>query len=129
MASPVWEPTVDRPGSIQYWQSFAMTATNSQGKTRTGITIYPTSETNPGSCDVALYQGSLTALYGISEESVASFLASLIQSELPARYWGGGVRIPLTTLEQAREFERRYREFDTAIRSGEIPPARDETEA
>lgn len=117
------------PSSERFWQSFAMKGRNAAGRVRAGFTIYPASETNPGTCDVVLYPTSLVPLYGISEDAVASFLAALGQSGLPAKPWGGGTRVALATIEQAREFERRYREFAAAVTSGAIASESQEIES
>ncbi|MBA3332235.1 MAG: hypothetical protein H0T39_15420, partial [Actinobacteria bacterium] len=100
------------PSVERYWQSFALkTRTPDRQRSLAAFTVYPTAETNQGSVDVLMDPGNLTALYGAPLEHCTGFVKEIQSLGSPRRGWAGWLGTAFTTIEQVKEFDRRFRAF------------------
>lgn len=99
------------PEAERFWQSYAMRRKTPDKKVLAAFSIYPTAETNPGFLHVVMTPVNIGAIYALPEEAAAEFVAYVLGAGEPGKGWGAWTGANLHTLEQVREFDRRYREM------------------
>jgi hypothetical protein len=97
-----------------YVRGVSFTARTPDNKPVGILSVYPTGETYTDTLTIYMLPQNLAAVYGVPVQDCTTFVQQMQSVGKPLPASGTWMTVGLTTLEQAKEFDRRFREFVTA---------------
>lgn len=105
------------PQAERFWQSYSMRRTAPDKRNLAAFSMYPTAETNAGFLHLVMSPTNIAAIYSLSDEAALAFVQQALAAGETGKSWGGWLGANFYTLEQVRDFDRRYRDLVAALPS------------
>lgn len=99
------------PYAERFVTTYSLRGRTPDKKLLAAFSLSPTAEVNPEVLGINMSPRNWSRLYGFSPEACDAFSQEMLKLGKTMQTWQDWVMVGITTLDQAREFDRRFREF------------------